>query len=61
MLDRPKDWLDIEAILAATKPLDVEEIRAWLQRLGGERHSRLAHFEAVLRAPARLTVQLSRL
>ena len=27
MLDRPKDWLDIEAILAAETPLDLEEVR----------------------------------
>jgi hypothetical protein len=26
MLDRAKDWLDIEAILIATDPLDLEEI-----------------------------------
>jgi len=33
LLDRPKDRLDIEAILAAGTPLDVEEIREWLLRL----------------------------
>jgi hypothetical protein len=35
MLDRPKDWPDIEAILVATEPLDVEEIEGWLTRLSG--------------------------
>jgi hypothetical protein len=30
MLDRPKDWPDIEAILAAETPLDLEEIKRWL-------------------------------
>lgn len=42
MLDRPKDWLDIEAILVATEPLDTEEIRRWLRRLAPDR---LAVFE----------------
>ncbi|MGH2939336.1 MAG: hypothetical protein ACRDPE_14605 [Solirubrobacterales bacterium] len=30
MLDREKDWPDIEAILIATEPLDLKEIRRWL-------------------------------
>jgi hypothetical protein len=42
MLDRPKDWLDIEAIVVAETPLDVEEVRAWLRRLAPDR---LAVFE----------------
>ncbi|MBS1845426.1 MAG: hypothetical protein JST53_13500 [Actinobacteria bacterium] len=36
-LDREKDWLDIEAILAAETPLDLDEIRAWLRRFAPER------------------------
>lgn len=35
MLDRAKDWPDIEAILVATEPLDVEEIQRWVERLAG--------------------------
>jgi hypothetical protein len=35
MLDRAKDWPDIEAILVATEPVDVEEIEGWLERLAG--------------------------
>ena len=35
MLDRAKDWLDIEAILIATNPLDLEEILTWIRRLAG--------------------------
>jgi hypothetical protein len=42
MLDRPKDWLDIEAILVAETPLDIEEIGALLGRLASDR---LAVFE----------------
>ena len=37
MLDRPKDWPDIEAILASGIPLDLEETRTWLRRLAPER------------------------
>ncbi|HEX4732299.1 MAG TPA: hypothetical protein VH299_13585 [Solirubrobacterales bacterium] len=36
MLDRRKDWLDIEAILVATEPLDLKAIEAWLRRLAGD-------------------------
>jgi hypothetical protein len=35
MLDRPKDWPDIEAILVAAEPLDLDEIQHWLTRLAG--------------------------
>jgi hypothetical protein len=35
MLDRTKDWLDIEQILVATDPLDLEEIETWLERMVG--------------------------
>jgi hypothetical protein len=41
MLDRPKDWLDIEAILVATEPLDLEAIEAWLRRLAGDDDARV--------------------
>jgi hypothetical protein len=33
ILDRPKDWYDIEQILIATSPLDLEEVESWLQRM----------------------------
>lgn len=33
LLSRPKDWLDIERILATTSPLDLDEIQTWLRRL----------------------------
>jgi hypothetical protein len=36
MLDRPKDWPDIEAILRANPGLDLAEIESWLRRLGGD-------------------------
>jgi hypothetical protein len=41
LLDRPKDWLDIEQIFVATDPLDVGEIEDWLQRMVGEDNPRM--------------------
>jgi len=41
MFDRPKDWLDIEQMLVATSPLDLEEIKGWLERLVGKDDPRL--------------------
>jgi hypothetical protein len=49
MLDRPKDWLDIEAILIATEPLDLAEIEAWLRRLAGVNDPRFAMFHQLIR------------
>ena len=33
LLNRPKDWQDIEQTLATTSPLDLDEIQIWLRRL----------------------------
>ncbi len=41
MFDRPKDWLDIEQMLVATKDLDVSAIEGWLSRMVGEDDERL--------------------
>lgn len=41
MFDRPKDWLDIEAILIATEPLDVASVESWLRRMVGIEDERL--------------------
>lgn len=35
LLDRTKDWLDIEQIFVATSPLDLGEIQDWLERMVG--------------------------
>lgn len=51
ILDRPKDWHDIEQILVATDPLDLAEIEDWLERMVGEdspRMKRLAELKAEL-------------
>jgi hypothetical protein len=42
IMDRPKDWPDIKALLASETPLDLAEIRRWLGRLAPDR---LAVFE----------------
>jgi hypothetical protein len=48
MFDRPKDWLDIEAMLAFTDPLDVDSIRSWLTRMVGPEDERLEKLEALI-------------
>jgi len=48
MLDRPKDWLDIETILAAGEPLDLEEVRTWLTRLAGRDDPRLTKLHGIV-------------
>jgi hypothetical protein len=51
ILDRPKDWLDIEQMLVATSPLDLGEIRGWLERMVGKddpRMGRLLEIESSL-------------
>jgi hypothetical protein len=45
MLDRPKDWLDNEAILIATEPLDLEEVGTWIERLAGPGDPRLVKLD----------------
>jgi len=42
MFDRPKDWIDIEQILVATDPLDIDEIDTWLERMVGSDDPRVA-------------------
>lgn len=42
LLDRTKDWLDIEQIFVATSPLDLQEIESWLERMAGIDDPRLA-------------------
>lgn len=41
LLDRSKDWLDIEQILIATSPLDLDEIKEWLERMVGTEDPRM--------------------
>ncbi len=48
MLNRPKDWLDIEAIIAAETPLDLDEVKAWIARLAGPDDPRLARLDTMV-------------
>lgn len=41
MIDRVKDWLDIEQILVGADDLDVAEIEGWLERMAGPEDPRL--------------------
>jgi len=45
VFDRPKDWLDIEQILATGERLDHEGIREWLRRIVGSDDPRAKRFE----------------
>lgn len=47
ILDRPKDWIDIEQILVATDPLDLGEIETWLERMVGSADPRMKKLEEV--------------
>jgi hypothetical protein len=47
ILDRPKDWHDVEQILVATSPLNLKEIEDWLQRLAGKDDPRVAKLSQV--------------
>ena len=49
MLDRPKDWPDIEAILITTRPLDLAEIESWVRRLAGENDPRVTKLRGLIR------------
>lgn len=48
IFDRPKDWLDIEAMLAFTEPLDLGLIRSWLVRMVGPEDERLQKLDALV-------------
>jgi hypothetical protein len=43
MLDRPKDWLDLEQMLIAADDFDASEVERWLARMVGEDDGRLEH------------------
>ncbi|HEY0279208.1 MAG TPA: nucleotidyl transferase AbiEii/AbiGii toxin family protein [Solirubrobacterales bacterium] len=52
MLDRTKDWLDIEAIFVASEPLDLAVIEAWVRRLAGDGDDRLTKLQELARRPS---------
>jgi hypothetical protein len=53
MLDRRKDWMDIEQMLIATDDLDVPSIEDWLERMVGENDPRLARLRELKAGPPR--------
>ena len=51
VLDRPKDWHDIEQMLVASSPLNLDEVNDWLRHIvgaGDARLARLTEIEAAL-------------
>lgn len=48
VFDRPKDWVDIDAMLAGTTPLDAAEVFRWVIRLVGDDDARYVRAAAVL-------------
>jgi hypothetical protein len=42
LLDRTKDWLDIEQVFVATSSLDLQEIERWIEQMAGSHDPRLA-------------------
>jgi hypothetical protein len=48
MFDRPKDWLDIEAILVATEPLDLASIESWLTRMATQDDERIGKLREIV-------------
>jgi hypothetical protein len=49
MFDRPKDWLDIEAMLVVAEPLDIAAIESWLTRMVDSGDERLEKLDGLLR------------
>jgi hypothetical protein len=48
IFDRPRDWIDIDAMLAADVPLDPAEILRWVGRIAGDGDPRYDRIAAVL-------------
>jgi hypothetical protein len=49
LLDRPKDWPDIEALLRANPDLDLTEIETWVRRLAGPNDERVTKLQELAR------------
>ena len=46
--NRPKDWVDIDAMLAAEADIDVAEALRWVARIAGDEDPRYNRIVAVL-------------
>ena len=50
LFNRPKDWIDLEGMLAATEGFATNEVRQWLDRFVGADDERRARFDALTKA-----------
>jgi len=48
VFDRPKDWVDIDAMRAADAGIDTAEVVRWVGRICGDRDQRFERVVAVL-------------
>ena len=48
VFDRGRDWVDIDAIVAADTPVDVAEVLRWVGRIAGDENPRYNRVAAVL-------------
>lgn len=48
VFDRPKDWVDIDAMLATGTTVDVAEVLRWVGRIAGDEDPRYERIAAVL-------------
>jgi hypothetical protein len=48
VFDRPKDWVDIDAVLAAGTAIDAAEVFRWVGRIAGDTDPRYTRIVAVL-------------
>jgi hypothetical protein len=48
VFNRPKDWVDIDAMLADGTPLDTAEVLRWVGRIAGDGDPRYDRVAAVL-------------
>ena len=48
IFDRPKDWVDVDAVLALDTPVDAGEVLRWVGRVAGDTDRRYDRIAAVL-------------
>jgi hypothetical protein len=48
VFNRPKDWVDIDTMLAADAPVDVAEVMRWVGRIAGDNDPRYERIAALL-------------
>jgi len=48
IFDRPRDWVDIEAVVSAEAVIDVAEVLRWVGRIAGDQDHRYRRAAAVL-------------